>query len=189
MPAIAARRPDGNHHTHNHEKSDSTDDESSSPVTAARFADQRLGRFASLRSIDQCNDEATLASTMLRVQINLDDRLPLWEQVATELRREIAEGECRPGERLPPARDIAAVCGVNTNTVLRALRELRDEGILDFRRGRGITITDNAPQRSVVVNAAQELLDLARHHGYRKAEILDLITQLPAKRLHRRRLA
>ena len=116
---------------------------------------------------------------MVRVQINPDDRLPLWEQVATELRREIADGECRPGERLPPARDIAAACGVNTNTVLRALRELRDEGILDFRRGRGITVTNNAPQRSVILNATQELLDLARHHGYRKDEILELIAQLP----------
>jgi DNA-binding transcriptional regulator YhcF (GntR family) len=46
-----------------------------------------------------------------------------------------------PGERRPPAKDIAAVLGVNINTVLRALRQLRDEGLLEFRRGRGITVT------------------------------------------------
>jgi uncharacterized cupin superfamily protein len=46
-----------------------------------------------------------------------------------------AEHEANPGERLPPAKDLAAVLGVNTNTVLRSLRLLRDEGLLEFRRG------------------------------------------------------
>ena len=51
----------------------------------------------------------------------------------------MAEGEAGPGERLPLAKDMAAVLGVNKNTVLRALHMLREEGLLDFQRGRGIT--------------------------------------------------
>jgi len=78
---------------------------------------------------------------MKDVKIDRRDSLDLHEQVAGEIRRAIADGEARPGERLPPARDLAAVLGVNTNTVLRALCELRDEGMLEFRRGRGITVT------------------------------------------------
>src|SRR5205809_5198918 len=58
---------------------------------------------------------------MLEVKIDRRELLGLHEQVAAELRRAIAEGEARPGERLPPARDLAAVLGVNRNTVLRAL--------------------------------------------------------------------
>ena len=56
-------------------------------------------------------------------EFNIDraDPAALHEQVAAQLRRAIAEGEALPGERLPPARDLAAVLGVNTNTVLRAL--------------------------------------------------------------------
>ena len=61
-----------------------------------------------------------------------------YQQVAGEIRRAIADGEAKPGERLPPAKDLAGVLGVNTTTVLRALRLLRDEGLLEFRRGRGI---------------------------------------------------
>jgi GntR family transcriptional regulator len=50
------------------------------------------------------------------------------------------DGEARPGERLPPARDLAAVMGVNADTVLRAMRVLREEGLLEFRRGHGIRV-------------------------------------------------
>ena len=76
-----------------------------------------------------------MTSTMLGVKIDRSDPTALHEQVAAQIRRSIAEGDAKPGERLPPAKDLAAVMHVNTNTVLRALRELREEGLLEFRRG------------------------------------------------------
>jgi GntR family transcriptional regulator len=111
---------------------------------------------------------------MLRVKVDRADRTRLHEQVAGELRRAIAEGEAKAGERLPPARDLAAVLGVNTNTVLRALRELRDEGLLEFRRGRGVTVA-GTPERGVVVAKAKDLVELARRHGYRLDELVRII--------------
>src|ERR1700686_476461 len=102
---------------------------------------------------------------MEEVNIDRDDSLPLHEQVAGEIRREIAQGEVRPGERLPPARDMASVLGVHTNTVLRALRMLRDENVLEFRRGRGVTVAGQ-PERGIVSAQAQELLKLARRFGF-----------------------
>jgi GntR family transcriptional regulator len=97
--------------------------------------------------------------------------------VAAELRRAISEGETGPGERLPPAKDLAAVLGVNANTVLRALRLLRDEGLLEFRRGRGITVT-GTPERGAVLARARELVEFARRQGYRKEEVLRIIEGL-----------
>ncbi len=114
---------------------------------------------------------------MLRVKIDRSEPLELHEQVAAELRRAIAEGEARSGERLPPARDLAAVLGVNTNTVLRALRLLRSEGLLDFRRGRGVTVTSTA-QRGAVVARAKELVEFARSQGYRPDELINIIETL-----------
>jgi GntR family transcriptional regulator len=118
-----------------------------------------------------------MASTMLRVKVNRSEPTELHEQVAAEIRRAIADGEAKPGERLPPARDIAAVLGVNTNTVLRALRQLRDEGLLEFRRGRGITVT-GSPERGAVVARARDLVEYARQHGYRVDELLTIIQDL-----------
>jgi len=111
---------------------------------------------------------------MLRVKIDRRDPLELHEQVAAEIRRAIANGEAKPGERLPPARDLAAVLGVNTNTVLRALRDLRDEGLLEFRRGRGITVA-GTPQRGVLVARARELVRFARTQGYQLDELIRII--------------
>src|SRR4051812_32106008 len=116
-------------------------------------------------------------STMLGVKINRQDPTLLHEQVAAEIRRAIADGEAKPGDRLPPAKDLAAVLGVNTNTVLRALRGLRDEGLLEFRRGRGITVT-GTPEQGAVLSRARELIEYARQQGYRPDEVIRIIESL-----------
>jgi GntR family transcriptional regulator len=111
---------------------------------------------------------------MLDVKLDKRDPLPLYDQVCAEIRRAIADGEIGPGERLPPARDLAAVLQVNTNTVLRALRLLRDEGLLEFRRGRGVTVAGSARQ-SAVLARARDPVRYARQHGYDRAELVRII--------------
>jgi GntR family transcriptional regulator len=111
------------------------------------------------------------------VNVNRAGQSELHAQVAAEIRRAIAEGEARPGERLPPAKDLAAVIGVNTNTVLRALRTLRDEGLLEFRRGRGITVA-GTPERGAVTARARELVQFAGEHGYSPSELIHIIQSL-----------
>ena len=115
---------------------------------------------------------------LFSVKINRDEPTGLHTQVAAEIRRAIAEGEAAPGDRLPPAKDLAAELGVNINTVLRALRLLRDEGLLDFKRGRGVHVS-GTPEHGALVDRARDLVELARHHGYRRQELLDLIESLP----------
>jgi DNA-binding transcriptional regulator YhcF (GntR family) len=114
---------------------------------------------------------------MLSVKVDKSDRTDLYEQVAGEIRRAIADGEAKPGERLPPAKDLAAELGVNTNTVLRALRMLRDEGLLEFRRGRGISVA-GTPERGAVIARAKELVEFARRQGYRVDELVALIEEV-----------
>jgi GntR family transcriptional regulator len=118
-----------------------------------------------------------MISTMLKVKIDKQEPTELFEQVAAEIRRAIADGEAKPGERLPPARDLAAVLGVNTNTVLRSLRLLRDEGLLEFRRGRGVTVA-GTPEKGAVIARARELVRFARQHGYRRDELIRLIEEI-----------
>jgi GntR family transcriptional regulator len=98
--------------------------------------------------------------------------------VAGAIRRAIAEGEAGPGERIPQAKDLAAELGVNANTVLRALRVLRDEGVIEMGRGRSIRVTGQ-PDRAAVTMKLRELVDVARAHGYRREDLIFMLEELP----------
>lgn len=85
------------------------------------------------------------------IRIDGDSAQPLFEQIAGSVRAEVLAGRLRPGDRLPSARELADAVEVNVHTVLRAYQELRDEGLVDLRRGRG----------AVLSAAAEPLADLA----------------------------
>jgi GntR family transcriptional regulator len=114
---------------------------------------------------------------MRNVKVDRNETMPLHDQVAAEIRRDIANGDVGPGQRLPPAHDMAAVLGVHSNTVLRALRVLRDEGVLEFRRGRGVTVSGE-PERGVIWAQAQDLLTQARRFGLQREDLVSIIESL-----------
>jgi GntR family transcriptional regulator len=118
-----------------------------------------------------------MTRTMISVNIDRSEPVPLHDQVAAEIRRAIAEGEAGPGDRLPLAKDIGSVLEVNKNTVLRAMHILRDEGLVEFGRGSGITVTGTA-QQGVVVRKVRELIDFCRVQGYRSDEVIQIIKNL-----------
>jgi GntR family transcriptional regulator len=123
---------------------------------------------------------ATAGGTTLRLRA--PDRATgttLHEQVAAEIRRAIANGEAQPGERIPKATDLAAILGVNTNTVLRALRTLQDEGLLELRRRRGITVAAT-PDEGALIQHARTLVTAGRHLGYSTNQLHDLINRVAA---------
>ncbi len=111
---------------------------------------------------------------MIEVRLDRDAPVALHLQVAAEIRRAIAEGEAKPGDRLPPAIDFATVLGVNKNTVIRALHLLRAEGILDFTRGRGVRVV-GTPERSAVLARVSELIEYARRFGYQEEDVVSMI--------------
>lgn len=115
----------------------------------------------------------------LRIRgIDREAPLALHDQVAAQLRQAIAAGEASAGEKLPHAKHLAGVLGVNTNTVLRALRILRDEGLVEMGRGRAITVI-GSPDRSALLERARDLVELARRQGYRREDVVELIVGLP----------
>jgi len=99
------------------------------------------------------------------VRIDPESDAPLFAQIAASVRADAAAGRLRAGERLPAARDIASALGVNVHTVLHAYQDLRDEGLLELRRGRGAVVTGQVEALQDLHHDIQDLVARARAAG------------------------
>ncbi|MEU8134064.1 GntR family transcriptional regulator [Streptodolium elevatio] len=110
------------------------------------------------------------------VRVDPGSPRPLHEQIAASVRRAVADGTVEPGERLPAARELAASLTVNVHTVLRAYQQLRDEGLLDLRRGRGAVVAAGAdPARLHLAERVADLVRQARSLGLSDDELVTLL--------------
>ena len=114
----------------------------------------------------------------MRWVIDHSSRELLPHQVARCVRQGVAAGDLAVGEQLPPAAELAEALGVDRNTVLAAYRQLRDEGLLEFRRGRGARVASAVPEPSPVLDAAQALVTEARRYGLGQSDLIRLIERL-----------
>ncbi|WP_132991763.1 GntR family transcriptional regulator [Gordonia zhaorongruii] len=78
------------------------------------------------------------------IRIDTTSDTAIFEQIADNVRSDVAAGRLHAGDRLPPARQVAGALEVNVHTVLHAYQNLRDEGLVELRRGRGAVLTDAA---------------------------------------------
>lgn len=103
---------------------------------------------------------------------------PLFAQIAAQVRSAIATGRLAEGDRLPPARELAEGLGVNMHTVLRAYGDLRDEGLVDMRRRRGVIVLANVDTRARLSELARELVAEAHRQGLSKTDLRKLIEEV-----------
>jgi GntR family transcriptional regulator len=108
--------------------------------------------------------------------ITVDERSPepLYRQIASQIRRAVANGKVGIGERLPTARELADSLDINMHTVLRAYGELRDEGLIEMRQGRGVTVLSGG-KLAELRQRAEALAVLARRNGLSRTELQKLL--------------
>lgn len=110
--------------------------------------------------------------------LNHSDGRPLYEQIAASIRASIASGELEAGERLPSGRDLAQATGVTLETVQRAYRLLKDEGIVISRVGRGTSVAENISAETLSITAQiDELIAAAKLLDLDQAALAQLILE------------
>jgi DNA-binding transcriptional regulator YhcF (GntR family) len=112
------------------------------------------------------------------VKVDPGSSEPLFAQIAAQVRGAIASGRVAEGDRLPPARDLADALGVNMHTVLRAYGDLRDEGLVDMRRRRGVIVRAAGDTRARLLELARDLATEAARQGLSKADLRRLIEEV-----------
>jgi GntR family transcriptional regulator len=118
-----------------------------------------------------------------RFQIDRASPLPVYVQLAEQIRLLIHRGALGPGDPLPTVRELAVALSLNANTVTRVYRDLQQEGLLRLERGlgtsvaprqqRGPTLADRDYQR--IVKRARELVVLCRESGLTARELAQLV--------------
>jgi len=83
------------------------------------------------------------------LNINLENEIPVYRQIAEGVRAALAAGDLSPGLRLPPTRDLARQLGVNRNTVVAAYELLATEGVVHSHTGRGTFLAEAASGESL----------------------------------------
>lgn len=112
------------------------------------------------------------------IRIDPESDAPLFAQVATAVRTEVVTGRLGQGDRLPAAREVASSLQINVHTVLRAYQNLRDEGLIELRRGRGAVVTSAADSLSALHQDVVALTTKARELGLSPETLAALVKEV-----------
>ena len=94
-------------------------------------------------------------------RLNASSGVPLYVQLIEQVKHAVETGSLRPGDQLPTIRALAQELVMNSNTVVRAYRELEHEGIVELRHGLGAFISSSVSARGKVMRQAQSIVESA----------------------------
>lgn len=109
------------------------------------------------------------------IRVDTESSRPLYDQVAASIRADLLAGALSPGDRLPAARDVAAALQINQHTVLHAYQRLRDEGLIELRRGRGAVISAAAAPLVELAHEIDRLVHRAETLGVSAGTLAGII--------------
>lgn len=117
----------------------------------------------------------------MNIKIDLKDGVPIYRQIANQVRYLVASGQLAPGDEIAPVRSLALQLNVTPNTVVKAYDELQTAGIIFKRRGAGTYISDSKTtlaQRErtrIIENRIDALLTEAHQLDIKEQELLALL--------------
>lgn len=116
------------------------------------------------------------------LDVDLDDAVPIYAQIGRQIRALLGRGYWKAGDRLPSVRETATRLRVNPLTVVKAYRELQDEGLLETRPGAGVFAarapkTPKSGARQDVLRRLEDACAEAAAHGLGREEVEELFAE------------
>lgn len=117
----------------------------------------------------------------MHIEISLQDGVPIYRQIANQVKYLIASGQLQTDEELPAIRTLAEYLSITPNTVVKAYGTLENEGLVYKRRGAGTFVADTSSplarreQRRILTQRADALLTDATQLNFSFEEVLDLL--------------
>jgi GntR family transcriptional regulator len=122
----------------------------------------------------------------MQIHVAPDDGVPVYQQIANQVRYLVASGTLKPDEELPPIRALAEQLVINPNTVARAYKELEHAGIV-YKRGTVGTFVSAEPsplarreRLKILRRRIDSLVAEAKHLGIGTAEVKAMIDERDA---------
>lgn len=112
------------------------------------------------------------------IRVDMAGGESLYSQVAASVRADIVAGKLAAGDRLPSAREVAETLQINLHTVLHAYQQLRDEGLIELRRGRGAVVSSAVGPLSELTHDLRALVARAAALGVPPATLAALVKEI-----------
>lgn len=116
------------------------------------------------------------------IQIDLTSRVPIYEQICTNIIRLASAGVLRPGDKLLPVRSLASQLGINPNTVAKAYKLLEGDGYIISNVGRGSYLSDKltaaCAERVIALDDFKQSAQRANLLSIEKAELNRIIDDI-----------
>lgn len=112
--------------------------------------------------------------------LNLQSKVPIYEQIQTQILRFIEAGVLRPGDKLPSVRQLAQENGINPNTAARAYVELEIAGVVYNLPKKGVYVADidvSASKEAQILSVLKPL----KAAGITKNELIHSVERLYAE--------
>lgn len=95
---------------------------------------------------------------MIPFRLNPSSGTPLYVQLMEHLKHAIEAGAIKAGEQLPSVRRMAQDLVINPNTVVRAYRDLENEGIVVLKHGSGVFVHESVVSRTALMQKAEPVI-------------------------------
>ena len=117
----------------------------------------------------------------MHILINHSSMVPIYEQVADQVKKNIISGELKEGQVLPSVRALSSQLRISALTVKKSYDRLEDEGFVVTVQGKGTYVSTGdlsfaeEARRRAVEDDFKKAVDKATAAGMRPKEILEIV--------------